>query len=126
MMNSVNKLNMDRTGFVDMEIDKSLNLVEEIARMKREKNVVILAHFYQEGEVQDIADFVGDSLGLSQQAAATDADIILFPGASIFAVSAIKWTPAKRIISASVAAACCESPKLSPTKSAISCTSASW
>ena len=59
MMNSVKKLNIDRAGFIDIPIDKSINLVEEIDRMRKDKNAVILAHFYQEGEVQDIADFCG-------------------------------------------------------------------
>ena len=55
-----------------------LDLETEIARLKREMNAVILAHFYQESEIQDLADFVGDSLQLSQQAAATSADVIVF------------------------------------------------
>ena len=55
-------------------------LKESIVKLKRERNAVILAHNYQQGEVQDIADFVGDSLGLSQNAARTDADVIVFCG----------------------------------------------
>ena len=79
-MGIVENLNIDKKGFIDLDVDKSIDIVEEINRMRKDKNAVILAHFYQEGEIQDIADFVGDSLGLSQQAADTSADIILFAG----------------------------------------------
>ena len=56
------------------------SLKERIVELKKEKNVVILAHYYQENDIQDIADYVGDSLGLSQEATKVDADIILFAG----------------------------------------------
>ena len=79
-MGIVKSFNIDEKGFIDLEVDKSLDLVKEIDRMRKEKNAVILSHFYQEGDIQDIADYVGDSLGLAQQAAATEANIILFAG----------------------------------------------
>jgi quinolinate synthase len=79
-MDFVDKSEIEKKGFIDLDVDKNADIVEEIKRMRKQKNAVILAHFYQEGEIQDIADFVGDSLGLSQQAAATQADIILFAG----------------------------------------------
>jgi quinolinate synthase len=65
-----------------------LDLEAEIARLKREMNAVILAHYYQDSEIQDLADFVGDSLQLSQQAAATQADVIVFAGVLFMAETA--------------------------------------
>ena len=82
-----------------------IDLGEELQQLKRQRNAVILAHNYQVPELQDVADFVGDSLGLSYQAAKTDADVILFCGVHFFAVSAMKWTPQNKITSASVLAA---------------------
>ena len=63
-------------GYMDAPIPAGIDLKEEINRMRREKNAIILAHYYQTGDIQDIADFVGDSLALAQQAAKTTADIL--------------------------------------------------
>lgn len=60
-------------GYVDMPVPEGIDLVSEIERIKREKNAVVLAHYYQSGDLQDIADYVGDSLALAQWAAKTDA-----------------------------------------------------
>ena len=75
-----------------------LDLEEEIGRLKRELNAVVLAHYYQDSEIQDLADFVGDSLQLSQQAAHTDADVIVFAGVLFMAETAKILNPAKPVL----------------------------
>ncbi|MCH5330178.1 MAG: quinolinate synthase NadA [Alistipes sp.] len=80
-----------------MSVEKS-KLTEEIARLKREKNAVILAHYYTTPDVQAVADFLGDSLALSQQAQTTDADIILFAGVNFMAETAKVLSPSKKVL----------------------------
>src|SRR3989337_4106018 len=78
--------------------DSNDRLIEQILSLKKEKNAVILSHNYQLAEVQDIADFVGDSLELSQQAAKTDADVIVFCGVHFMAETAKILSPAKTVV----------------------------
>ena len=83
-----------------------MDLADEIRALKRERNAVILAHNYQVGDVQDAADFVGDSLGLSQQAARTEADVIVFCGVHFMAETAAVLSPEKRALIPDLEAGC--------------------
>jgi quinolinate synthase len=83
-----------------------LDLEQEIAKLKRDMNAVILAHYYQESEIQDLADFVGDSLQLSQQAAATSADVIVFAGVLFMAETAKILSPNKLVLLPDLKAGC--------------------
>jgi len=97
---------LDEKGYIDEPINPELKLIQEIKRLKEEKNAVILSHYYVEGDLQDIADYVGDSLGLAHEAAKTEADIIVFVGVHFMAETAKIINPSKKVILPDLKAGC--------------------
>lgn len=97
---------LQKKGFIQAQIPEGLDLKEEILRLKEERNAVLLAHYYQEDDIQDLADFLGDSLYLAQQAARVTADTIVFAGVHFMAETAKIINPSKTVLLPDLKAGC--------------------
>lgn len=97
---------LKQKGYLDIDLPKDIDVVKEIQRLKKEKNAVILAHYYQEAAIQELADYLGDSLYLAQMAAKVEADMIVFAGVHFMAETAKIINPSKKVLLPDLKAGC--------------------
>ena len=97
---------LNRSGYLDLEIPEGVDLVSAIKRLKKEKKAVLLAHYYQEAEIQELADYLGDSLYLAQAAEKVEAEMIVFSGVHFMAETAKIINPSKKVILPDLNAGC--------------------
>jgi len=114
IIHSDNLSSLSKSGFLDIDIDPTLDLFDEIRRLKTEKNAIILAHYYQDADIQDIADYIGDSLGLAREAQRTSADLIVFAGVHFMAETAKILNPTRKVVIPDLKAGCSLSDSCPP------------